>query len=1051
MAESREYLDALDRAGQNPFIKNLASKIMAARKGSPYEVTRSIATEEALAEVSAALQTGDVSHLKDRYGLNFPESIRTAAKTAMQRFFEVVKRIFNRLTGRGLTDQQVGELLGRTMKSGLERGESSGEATSGPAAMRYSVIDDVKDRISEEAKAVLASDSQLSLLNRTLGTKLNIALRIPAYKAVHDKVRAFLNHTNVEAFEAVNKAPELLARNEDASDYKRELKRLDPRVVLRQEQDIAKAAKVIYENTLRADAENKKVFTDAELRAKGLNDDQIRVYRTFMDAVNVSLDNFAKANITRLMMQAGVIDGDAAVRLHNKELPLNEHLANLREQAGQMAERLQDNINSGDDSAKTARELDVVKAAIDSSNDIADKADRLKSEGYAPAMRFGEHTVTAYDESGRVAYFEGFDSKTAAIRAEKAFKEENPKWRVVRGTMSQEKFKQFQGLTPETVALFAKEAGYENDPAYQEYLKLAINNSSPLKRMIHRKGIAGYSQDLPRVLSSFVMSNARGSSRAIFSSQMQDALSALKQAHPHDGKLYDDAAKLVDYVVNPKEEAQFLKNMLFHFYLAGSFGFGLVNLLQPLHMTSAQIALYNGGKAAEAVKTVAGSYKRAVQAMRTGKPPQEYAEAFKRAQREGYLDPANTYALQGIERGRSGYAHTWLGAASHALSSIARITETINRTSTFIAAMDFAKATGEANLRKAGFKDAYDFATRAIDVTQGVYDKSNRPNAARGAVGSLLMAYKMYPINFIEFGARMAKEGLKGNPAGYTGLAMLLGVLAVTSGVTGLPLAQDLIDALEGIFAGFGHPFNADRFMREHMKPEAADVLMHGVGAVPGAPFDIASRMSMGRQVPGLPQLINPTLSDDESRRAGQQLGGAAENLLLNFYDAYKLAFGQGKYEEAVIQASPKWAKSVAKAFEMATKGEYTDSKGRKVRDVTALDAIVKALDIQPASITRQQRIRGIEMQDLSIQKNKEKYFADRMFDAAMDNDSTAMLQAQADLEKWNRDNPLYQVNIDYQRQVGRRVIEARKGPAQRLKTPKEMRWIQGEAMDASQ
>ena len=136
------------------------------------------------------------------------------------------------------------------------------------------------------------------------------------------------------------------------------------------------------------------------------------------------------------------------------------------------------------------------------------------------------------------------------------------------------------------------------------------------------------------MLSSFVMSNARGSSRAIFSGQMQDALSALKQAHPHDGKLYDDAAKLVDYVVNLKEEAQFLKTCCSTSTSPGLFGFGLVNLLQPLHMTSAQIALYNGSKAGAAVKTVWKSYGRAVTAIRTGKPPQEYAGAFKPAQRE---------------------------------------------------------------------------------------------------------------------------------------------------------------------------------------------------------------------------------------------------------------------------------------------------------------------------------------------------------------------------------------------------------------------------------
>ena len=189
-----------------------------------------------------------------------------------------------------------------------------------------------------------------------------------------------------------------------------------------------------------------------------------------------------------------MIDGDAAVRLHNKELPLNEHLANLREQAGQMAEQLQDNINSGDDSAKTAR-----TGCREGGNR---QLERHRGQGkpveigrLCPAMRFIASIPSPPTMSpAGWRTLRALTARRLPSAPRRHSREENPKWRVVRGTMSQEVQASSRGLTPETVALFAKEAGYENDPAYQEYLKLAINNSSPLKRMIHRKGIASYSR-----------------------------------------------------------------------------------------------------------------------------------------------------------------------------------------------------------------------------------------------------------------------------------------------------------------------------------------------------------------------------------------------------------------------------------------------------------------------------------------------------------------------------------------------------------------------------
>ena len=95
-------------------------------------------------------------------------------------------------------------------------------------------------------------------------------------------------------------------------------------------------------------------------------------------------------------------------------------------------------------------------------------------------------------------------------------------------TMSTEEFKQFKGITPESLALFAKELGLSQDEATQAYLKLAIPATSALTRRIHRKGTEGYNEDIQRVLASFVMSNARYSAKNIYLAKANEAINDIE-------------------------------------------------------------------------------------------------------------------------------------------------------------------------------------------------------------------------------------------------------------------------------------------------------------------------------------------------------------------------------------------------------------------------------------------------------------------------------------------------------------------------------------------
>ncbi|MGH2143948.1 hypothetical protein ACQ1ZU_16275, partial [Enterococcus faecalis] len=67
----------------------------------------------------------------------------------------------------------------------------------------------------------------------------------------------------------------------------------------------------------------------------------------------------------------------------------------------------------------------------------------------------------------------------------------------------------------DAMELFASAIGADQSEVFQKYIQLAKNNRSTMKRLIKRKGTAGFSDDVPRVLASFVTSNARAASTAL--------------------------------------------------------------------------------------------------------------------------------------------------------------------------------------------------------------------------------------------------------------------------------------------------------------------------------------------------------------------------------------------------------------------------------------------------------------------------------------------------------------------------------------------------------
>lgn len=1291
LAESMEYMAELQQAGKNPFIKNLAKKIYAKRLGTPYEVSMDVAVEEALAEANAALQTGSSKTIKDQYGLHFPLAIRGRAKSAIARFFEAVKRIYNKLTGRGLTNEQVGDLLRKTHEAGMGPGDGPGNGAvsdssmamsmggSKPKGMSVSAVQAVADKFlydyngnipltfrvvnkqedaygyagrpekigvvegvyhagsgtvvlaavniydegqalttirhevlghyglntfdgvdkkallkkiiesrdspllhgvwsqvdesysdmsemqrAEEVFAFIAerehgkisgiwndilaavlaglrhagivtspiTNAELTQLARqiakgirngelqqknfpkddysqfrreedhrysapptsqavwtgkkntltqrvkdrmgfssgefgsgiassvlkgwanSVGTQLNTAMKVPAFKRTYDLNQRFLQHISNDAHASVTVAPNLLGKLDSWQDYKRDMGNIAKFKKLNADRKAASAA--IFEGTRF----EKKVFSDAELRDQySLTPDQIAVYREARAAIDTSLGNFAKSEATSLLVNAGAINWHTVESMINEDMTTEAYFAELEGyvdsriagmNAGiESAEAALEDLEIGDqtpDQAKSAilkmkAEVKLYEEALTRVTAVKEKMNELISEGYAPLMRWGKYAVSVTDPAtGELLEFYMHESKGDQNENKAALTRKYGRAAVSDSIMDESAHEQFKGITPETIALFARETGMDKDAAYQEYLKLALPGRSALKRKIHRKGkvgegIEGFSNDLQRVVSSFVMSNARKSANNVYRKAIGDSLDLI----PADsGDVRHMARKLNQFVTEPTEQFPLIRNMLFVWNMGGSVAFGLLNLTQPMMMTLPWLSQFTSPE--KAAGALIKATKVAFKAQADGSAPKGYEAEYARAVNEGHVDPQNVYMLQGIERGDTGLGSSILKTLAHGMGLFASYTESINRKATLIAALDVARAKGKEWVKGKGFASDYDFAVQAVAETQGVYNKGNRPKWARSPIGALLMVFKQYSINWVEMAARMAKNHY-GDDKYRKGFWMMLGLLFSMAGGMGLPFVKDITDIVESVMYAAGKPVNVERQMQMALGKDLAEPVLAGpmnawVFNQMGA--DMQGRMSMGDMIPGT-AAFNFSMSPEARLKEGMSVIGASASLGDKAVETAKALAG-GRMGDAVTAAMPRSITSLIKAKDMLSSNQYKDTRGNKVLDTTMGDAVVKALDLQPAKVAQVQRERSRQMKDIAIQQSARKDIRNDLIAAYESNDAKNIQAAEDKMDQWNKDNPLYTVNIK-RRDIRKAVRDRSKGFSEGS-VPKGMEWM---------
>ena len=910
----------------------------------------------------------------------------------------------------------------------------------------------------------------------------------PQFKAVFDEIQDYINDTNAIAITAEQRAPAIF--REITGMRPRAI--LNYFKGAAKESDIRAIAPWLNAGTLYGGANPLEgvVWTDEELkgdfsnsklakpRIAPLNDKQIELYHQARAAIAQSIEDGAKAIIYRHVKRHGInfdktdsldqvvatvkeqlqVRGEElGVRAEQAELAVSEALEAADQAAAIYAADRKDGMSRVEDDrtkaalekaqgalAKIRADIEAVEALLKGKDKdgkkqpgtidrIDQQATGLIEHGYMPLKRFGNKTVTARDKNGKARFFGAYDgtplvpgSATVEMNQVAAeLRHMHPDWTVTTGIKSERSWQMYNGLSIDALENFLDfldpetKAELERDATIQEYLTKAVNNRSVLKELIHRKGTPGFSQDVPRILASFITSHARNASGLY---HIGEANGLVEEIPQEQGDIRDEANDLIIYATQPGEEAAKLRGFLFFHFLGGSVAAAAVNLTQTVMMTAPYLSQY--GDAKLVVKSILAAAKSAV--IDPAAIKGEKGEALQKAERDGITAPQQIYHLTATAANNPFSSNRHFRTFMTFWGGMFSAAEVFNRRVAFLAAYDIAKSNG------LGKDEAHDFARETVEVTQLIYNKGNKPNLARGALGSTVLTFKTFSIGYLELMQRLPpKQQL-----------IMLGILLLVAGVEGAPFAEDIEDLVDTLGQWLGFSTNTGKWtgkaIRDTLGAEFERPILKGLGGM--LPLDLHSRLGMHNLLPGSAYFKPSEI--DKTRDVAEAIGPVG-SVLKGFSDSLQM-LARGKWDKAAVNVAPKAVRDAYNGVHMALTGESQDTKGRLgMRDVTPIEGFGKMTGFNPQRAAIEGEAKREIMLDRNLRLVRMDEIASAWADAVVRKDEEGKREARDRLRRWNADNPEMKITgPQILRSVRERVRAARKTSQERFlkSTPKPMR-----------
>ncbi|EPC6135015.1 PLxRFG domain-containing protein [Vibrio cholerae] len=651
-----------------------------------------------------------------------------------------------------------------------------------------------------------------------------------------------------------------------------------------------------------------------------------------------------------------------------RHVELRPKFARLNAEQKRRYRQMRDHYCAQSERMNKALEENIVRAVFDAKirkamlAELRQRHERAAKGLYFPLSRHGDYWIDFADENGE-RQFMMFETKgEMELAAEKLRK---AGFSLNSGMKAQFNAVQKASLPFVADVLQLVEQANMHTPAkeslsdeiYQMYLR-TLPARSMRRNFIHRKGVAGFSQDAVRSLADQGFRQSRQQARLDHMDILDNHFDSI-QKYVHElpnnveaDRVVEELNKRHEWVRNPSRAgwAQKLTSLGFVWMLGLTPAAALVNLTQNLQVALPILGSRYG--MAESSKMMSQATAQYLKAAFTRNRPKGQGvlgcvltggekEAMRRAVAQGVIDVTQAADLAGLaENPNAKYSGTW-NKAMNIIGWAFHHAEVFNREVTYIAAYRLAmKKHGDHEKAIAdAIKDTWD--------SHFDYSSINRARFMQSDMAAVALQFKQYSQNMTYYLWANLAKALKGETPEVKSMArkQLLGTLASTffiGGAGALPLwaITTAIDAAQEIVGDDDEPFDAEtelkRMLAEAFGKENAALIWHG--ALPS----ISGRISLNDLwVRSINRDVDASTAYVEymKQALGPVIGGIGVSWAQGLADISNDQFARG-----IERIPPKAIKDVLKTARYINEGGVTTKNGDEiVSDLTAFELLGQA------------------------------------------------------------------------------------------------------------
>ncbi|GHZ98254.1 helicase [Vibrio cholerae] len=651
-----------------------------------------------------------------------------------------------------------------------------------------------------------------------------------------------------------------------------------------------------------------------------------------------------------------------------RHVELRPKFARLNAEQKRRYRQMRDHYRAQSERMNKALEENIVRAVFDAKirkamlAELRQRHEHAAKGLYFPLSRHGDYWIDFADENGE-RQFMMFETKgEMELAAEKLRK---AGFSLNSGMKAQFNAVQKASLPFVADVLQLVEQANMHTPAkeslsdeiYQMYLR-TLPARSMRRNFIHRKGVAGFSQDAVRALADQGFRQSRQQARLGHMDILDNHLDSI-QKYVHElpnnveaDRVVEELNKRHEWVRNPSRAgwAQKLISLGFVWMLGLTPAAALVNLTQNLQVALPILGSRYG--MAESSKMMSQATAQYLKAAFTRNRPKGQGilgsvltggekEAMRRAVAQGVIDVTQAADLAGLaENPNAKYSGTW-NKAMNIIGWAFHHAEVFNREVTYIAAYRLAmKKYGDHEKAIAdAIKDTWD--------SHFDYSSINRARFMQSDMAAVALQFKQYSQNMTYYLWANLAKALKGETPEVKSMArkQLLGTLASTffiGGAGALPLwaITTAIDAAQEIAGDDDEPFDTEtelkRMLAEAFGKENAALIWHG--ALPS----ISGRISLNDLwVRSINRDVDASTAYVEymKQALGPVIGGIGVSWAQGLAEISNDQFARG-----IERIPPKAIKDVLKTARYINEGGVTTKNGDEiVSDLTAFELLGQA------------------------------------------------------------------------------------------------------------